>query len=85
MFGNCEIGRVVMASMPKKTIAIESEIASTGRWINLLNMVVGVGGELLGVQTVQIGQKRMEGLHAHCHVIAVLDLAQTFDQNAVFG
>jgi hypothetical protein len=37
--GNWDIGKVKMANIPKKTIAIDNAIAKTGLFINLLNMV----------------------------------------------
>ena len=41
--GNCETGRVFIASNPRNTKAIEIAMANTGRCINLLNMLLYLG------------------------------------------
>lgn len=38
--GNCEIGSLFIASNPKNTMAIDNEIANTGRWINRVNIII---------------------------------------------
>ena len=45
--GNCEIGRVRIASTPRKTIITDRMIASTGRWMNLVVRPPPSLGELI--------------------------------------
>jgi hypothetical protein len=39
ILGNCEVGRVLMASIPIKTITRDNTIAKTGLFKNILNML----------------------------------------------
>jgi hypothetical protein len=54
--GNCAIGDLVIAMKPKKTIANDKAIASTGLFIKFLNMIVYFILPLFGVNSFDFSQ-----------------------------
>jgi hypothetical protein len=54
--GNCAIGAIVIAMKPKKTIANDNAIASTGLFIKFLNMIVYFILPLFGVNSFDFSQ-----------------------------